>query len=56
MIINPVERRSYHAKIYLESTLAEAIKEFKIKEGCYSFSEAGRKLMIDGLRFNGMLD
>jgi hypothetical protein len=52
--IDPLEKKDFHAKIYIEESLADAIKNYQKHGNFFSFSEAGRKLLIDGLKLNGM--
>lgn len=52
MNIIPTEKRDQHCKIYVEKSLKDEIDKYAIKHH-YSFSEAGRKLLIyalDGVR------
>jgi len=51
--IDPMETKSFHAKIYIEPSLAKVIKDYQDRMGMYSFSEAGRQLLIDGLTMDG---
>lgn len=48
MIIPPTEKRDQHCKIYVERTVKKEIDDYADRNG-YSFSEAGRKLLIDAL-------
>lgn len=53
MIIDPTEKRDQHCKIYVESSVKKQINDYATKQG-YTFSEAGRQLLIDGLQYRGM--
>ena len=48
MNIDPTEKRDQHCKIYVERTVKKEIDAYATKNG-YSFSEAGRKLLLDAL-------
>ena len=48
MIIPPTEKRDQHCKIYVERTVKKEIQDYANRMG-YSFSEAGRKLLIYAL-------
>lgn len=52
MVIDPTEKRDQHCKIYVEKSLKREIDRYATLNG-YSFSEAGRKLLIDALEFKG---
>lgn len=52
MIIDPTEKRDQHCKIYVEKSVKRAIDKYAITRG-YSFSEAGRRLLIDALESKG---
>lgn len=47
--IDPTAPKDTHCKIYVERQLQNAVKQFQIREGLNSFSEAGRKLWIIAL-------
>jgi hypothetical protein len=51
--IDPTEKRDQHCKIYVERSVKKEIDKYAMIHG-YSFSEAGRKLLMDALQFNGM--
>jgi hypothetical protein len=53
MIIEPTEKRDQHCKIYVERSVKKEIDKYATLHG-YSFSEAGRKLLIDALEFKGI--
>lgn len=48
MKIIPTEKRDQHCKIYVEKSLKQEIDRYAT-QGDYSFSEAGRKLLIYAL-------
>lgn len=53
MNIDPTEKRDQHCKIYVERSVKKEIDKYATIHG-YSFSEAGRKLLIDALQFKGL--
>lgn len=53
MKIDPTETKSVHCKIYVEPSLDKAIKKFQLENDIFSFSEAGRDLLIKGLKAYG---
>ncbi len=53
MMIDPTEKRDQHCKIYVEYSVKREIDRYAMKYG-YSFSEAGRKLLIDALESKGI--
>lgn len=53
MVIDPTEKRDQHCKIYVERSIKKEIDKYAMTHG-YSFSEAGRKLLIDALQSNGI--
>lgn len=46
---SPTEKRIIHNKVYTEPSVSEAMKDFEIKHGFSSLSEAGRALILIGL-------
>lgn len=52
--IGPTERKDVHCKIYVEESVAKAIAKFQDENGLSSFSEAGRRLLLDGLKANSV--
>ncbi len=52
MMIDPTEKRDRHCKIYVEFSVKKAIDRYAMMRG-YSFSEAGRKLLIEALESKG---
>lgn len=53
MKIDPTEKRDQHCKIYVEKSMKKEIDKYATLHG-YSFSEAGRKLLLEALEFKGM--
>lgn len=53
MVIDPTEKRDQHCKIYVERSVKKEIDKYATLHG-YTFSEAGRKLMIDALQIKAI--
>jgi len=53
MVIDPTEKRDQHCKIYVERSVKKEIDNYATLHG-YTFSEAGRKLLIDALKYKGI--
>jgi hypothetical protein len=51
--IDPTEKRDQHCKVYLEKSLKREVDRYAMLHG-YSFSEAGRKLLLEALEVRGL--
>lgn len=48
--IDPTSKKDQHCKIYVEPEVKEAIEKFQKECNYASFSEAGRRLILEGLQ------
>lgn len=52
--IDPTENKDKHCKIYVEDSVYKAVQKFQTEHELFSFSEAGRHLLLVGLKTYGL--